>query len=338
MDKIPGLGYREEGKIKNNKRAKIISDLTSELGDVAWELLPMDKYFAHNWHCLDDLSSRRKYAAIYTSLGCPFNCSFCCIQAPFESRSYREWSPEWVLKQIDRLVKEYDVKNIKFIDELFVLNPKHFLPIAEGLIKKGLGDKINIWAYARIDTVKEKHLDKLKKAGFNWLALGIESGSDDIRKSVSKGKFGHEDIRKIVRKIKNAGINIIGNYMFGLPDDELETMQKTLDLALDLQCEFANFYSTMAYPGSKLYEEAVEKGIKLPNSWIGYSQHSYECQPLSTKKISAEEVLRFRDYAFDEYYKNPAYLNMIEKKFGIDARKNIEEMTKHKLKRKIFGD
>ena len=210
------------------------------------------------------------------------------------------------------------------------------MPIAEGLIERDYG--VNIWAYARIDTVKEEHLEKLKKAGFNWLALGIESGNDGVRKSVHKGRFDQINIHDVVKKIRNAGINVIGNYMFGLPEDDLGTMQQTLSLAQELNCEFANFYSVMAYPGSRLYNEAVEKGLKLPSSWIGYSQHSYECQPLPTNKISAKEVLEFRDYAFNEYYKNPDYLNMIEKKFGIEARKNILEMTNHKLKRKLLGN
>lgn len=336
LSKIPGLWYRKDGKILFNPRAEIIKDVTSELSEVAWDLLPMDKYLAHNWHCLDDLGSRNRYASIYTTLGCPYNCSFCCIQAPFKAHSYREFSPEWVLRQIDMLVKDYNVKNIKFIDELFVLNPEHFIPIADGLIKRDY--RVNIWAYARIDTVKEEYLEKLKKAGFNWFALGIESGNEGVRKSVQKGRFDQANIYDVVKKIKDAGINIIGNYMFGLPDDDFDTMQQTLNLAQDLNCEFANFYSVMAYPGSRLYNEAVEKGLKLPESWIGYSQHSYECLPLSTSKISAKEVLKFRDYAFDAYHKNPRYLNMIEKKFGIEARKHIEEMTQHKLKRKLLGD
>lgn len=336
LSKIPGLWYWDSGKIFSNPRAELIADLTSELGDAAWDLLPMNKYLAHNWHCLDDLGSRNRYASIYTTLGCPYNCSFCCIQAPFKAHSYREFSPEWVLRQIDILVKDYNVKNIKFIDELFVLNPEHFIPIADGLIKRNYG--VNIWAYARIDTVKEEYLEKLKRAGFNWLALGIESGNEGVRKSVQKGRFDQTNIYDTVKKIKDAGINIIGNYMFGLPDDDFGTMQQTLNLAQDLNCEFANFYSVMAYPGSKLYNEAVEKGLKLPESWIGYSQHSYECQPLPTSKISAKEVLEFRDYAFDAYHKNPRYLNMIEKKFGIEARRHIEEMAKDKLKRRLLDN
>jgi len=336
LSKIPGLWYRKGKNIFSNRRAENIQDLESELSDVAWDLLPMDKYSAHNWHCLADLDFRNGYASILTSLGCPFECKFCAIHATFGERSVRYWSPEWVLGQIDILVKKYNVKNLKIIDELFILNPKHFIPICDGLIKRNYG--LNIWVYARVDTIKEEYLDRLRQAGFKWLCLGIESGSDEIRKSICKGKFEKADIKNVVRKIKSAGINVMGNYMFGLPGDDLEGMQKTLDLAMKLNCEFVNFYSTMAYPGSELYEEAIRKQIKLPGSWLGFSQHSYECLPQPTDKLSAGEVLRFRDNAFNVYFTNPKYLNMVEQKFGVRARRHIEKMAKIKLKRKLLGD
>jgi anaerobic magnesium-protoporphyrin IX monomethyl ester cyclase len=341
LSEIPGLWYKKNNKPFSNLPSPLIKDLTSELKGIAWDLLPMNKYKAHNWHCLDDLESRKSYASISTTLGCPFNCDFCCINTPFGKPSYRAWSPEWTLNQIDILVKEYGVKNIKFIDELFVLNPNHFMPIAQGLIERDYG--LNIWAYARIDTTKENYLKTLKKAGINWLGLGIESGDEGIRGGVQKGKFQENNIRDIVKIIKDNGISIGANYIFGLPDDNLKSMQKTLDLAMDLNCEWANFYCAMAYPGSRLHEQAVEQGIDLPENnkdigWEGYSQHSYKTLPLSTKNLSAKEVLKFRDEAFNEYFTNPRYLNMIENKFGINAKEHIEEMTKLKLKRKILGD
>ena len=143
-------------------------------------------------------------------------------------------------------------------------------------------------------------MEKLNRAGFRWLALGIESGSKHVRDGVEKGRFGQEDIIKVVRKIQNAGINVIGNYIFGLPDDTLETMQDTLDLAIEANCEFANFYCAMAYPGSKLYDLALERNWALPESWIGYSQHSFETRPLPTEKLTSAEVLKFRDEAFSQ--------------------------------------
>jgi len=341
FSRIPGLWYKKGKEILSNPPASPIKDLTKELNGVAWDLLPMDKYKAHNWHCLEDLESRKSYAAISTTLGCPFTCSFCCVNTPFGKPSHRAWSPEWTLNQIDTLVNKYNIKNIKIIDELFVLNPNHFMKIAQGLIERDY--ELNIWAYARIDTTKEKYLKTLKKAGFNWLGLGIESGDDKVRGGVQKGKFQQKNITEVVSVIKDHGINIGANYIFGLPNDSLKSMQKTLDLAIDLNCEWANFYCAMAYPGSKLHREAVEQGMNLPENnesikWEGYSQHSYKTLPLSTKNLSSQEVLEFRDKAFNEYFSNPIYLNMIKEKFGIKARTHIEEMTKLKLKRRILGD
>ena len=82
----------------------------------------------------------------------------------------------------------------------------------------------------------------------------------------------------------------------------------------------------------------MENNIPLPESWEGYAQHNYNFLPLPTNTITPKDVLEFRDYAFDVYFRNPLYLKMIEDKFGIKAKKHIEEMTKIKLKRKLLGD
>ena len=195
------------------------------------------------------------------------------------------------------------------------------------------GHDLNIWAYARIDTVKEGLLPKMKRAGFNWLALGIESGSEHVRDGADKS-FGSDDIAKVVRRIQDEGIHVIGNYIFGLPDDDLDSMQKTLDLALELNCEFANFYSAMAYPGSPLYEMALERAVALPDSWHGFSQHAYEALPLATDTLSAGEVLRFRDDAFHTYFANPSYLTMLEMKFGPEVVAHVGQMASQRLRRK----
>ena len=120
-------------------------------------------------------------------------------------------------------------------------------------------------------------------------------------------------------------------------------MQETLNLATELNPEFPSFFATMPIPGSDLYLEAKEKGIKLPDDkdgpgWSGYSQQGYEFLPLSTENLTAEEVLAFRDYAFDTYFKNPRYLRDMEKKFGKEAKEHLKAMTKIRLKRRILGD
>jgi anaerobic magnesium-protoporphyrin IX monomethyl ester cyclase len=334
---VPGLAWWRGESVVQNPDAALTKDLDADLHGNVWDLLPMDRYRAHNWQCFNDLASRKPYASIYTSLGCPYRCVFCCINAPFGVNRYRMRTPESVVAEVKHLFDNYGVRTFKIIDEMFVLNDRHVLAICDGLIAAGLGPHLNIWAYARVDTVKLHLLDRLRQAGFRWLALGIESGSSYVRDGAGKA-LRTENIIDIVREIQAADINVIGNYIFGLPDDDLKTMGETLDLALELNCEFANFYSAMAYPGSPLYNQALEKGWKLPEHWSGYSQHSYDCQPLPTDKVSAAEVLRFRDDAFHTYFSSPRYLEMVSRRFGAETRRHVEEMAQSRLHRRLLEE
>jgi len=344
LGKVGGLLYRNGGQIARSGPAPLVKDLDTEMPGIAWDLLPMQNYRAHNWHCFGDLV-RQPYASLYTTLGCPFRCSFCCIQSPFKTgeslmglkpttNSYRMWKPKTIVAEIDRLVTEYGVRNIKIADELFVLNPKHVNDLCDLLIERDYN--LNIWAYARVDTVKEAMVEKLKRAGVSWLAFGIEAASERVRDDVEKG-FDQNDIAKTVGKVGAAGINVIGNFIFGLPEDSHSSMQATLDLALELNCEFANFYVAMAYPGAQLYNDALRKGWPLPDTWNGYSQHAVDTLPLPTKYLSAADVLRFRDEAFQLYFKNPNYLAMISRKFGPETATHIGEMASHKLERQYVS-
>ncbi len=333
LSEVPGLVWYSGEKITTNRPAELIKDLDVDLHGNVWDILPMEKYRAHNWQCFGDLEARKPYASIYTSLGCPYKCTFCCINAPFDTNRYRMRKPEHVVAEIAHLHDTYGVKTYKFVDEMFVLNERHVTAICDLLIDRNFD--LNIWAYARVDTVKPHMLEKLRKAGFRWLALGIESGSKHVRDGAQKA-LRHEDIISIVRQIQAAGISVIGNFIFGLPDDDVATMRETLELAQELNCEFANFYSAMAYPGSQLYHQAVTNGWALPENWSGFSQHSYDCQPLPTEKVSAAEVLRFRDEAFHAYFAHPRYLDMVTQRFGWDTRHHIEEMATHRLRRKLL--
>ena len=327
---IPGLVWNK-GLIIHNPRAALIP--IDELHGDVWGLLPMGQYRAHTWQCLDG-SPRQPYASIYTTLGCPFKCSFCCINAFQHSSTYRRRTPSKVVEQVKHLYQMYGVKTFKIADEMFVLDQRHYLPICEGLAALPFAGELNIWAYARIDTVRPETLSLMRRAGIRWLALGIESGSAHVRDGAIKS-LDSEDIRDIVLDIQNAGICVLGNFIFGLADDTLETMQETLDLAKSLDLEFANFYSAQGYPGSKLFDQT--KPDDLPDSWSGYSQHSFDTRPLPTATLSSADVLRFRDKAFIDFYTDSEYLNFVERKFGQAALEHIQHMTAHPLPRKLLS-
>jgi len=316
-----------------------LDNLDKYLPGMPWHKLPMEKYRAHNWHCnFEPLENRKPYASLYTSLGCPYHCNFCCINAPFGKPSYRCWSSDHLIGEFDILAEKYNVKHIKFADELFVLKPSRTIELCNKMIERKYN--FNIWAYARVDTCRPELLEKLKEAGVNWLCLGIESSNTEIRRGMSKGAFKETDIHSIVKRIKSFDISVLGNYIFGLPTDTEETMQQTLDLANELQCEYSNFYSAMAYPGSQLHKLKENKKYLPENNnvgWIGYSQLSRYCLPLPTEALSAKQVLTFRDSAFIKYYNNPHYLNMVRNKFGDVAITGIKQMLSVPIKRSILS-
>tara|TARA_A100001015_G_scaffold318463_1_gene438443 strand:- start:5159 stop:6676 length:1518 start_codon:yes stop_codon:yes gene_type:complete len=340
LKKIPGLWYISDNIVCNNPMAPMFEDLDNDLPGQEWSLLDMSRYKAHNWHTFDNMENRHKYASLQTSLGCPFKCTFCCINAPFQRNKIRCWSPKHTIREIKYLVENFGITNIKIPDEMFVLNPKQVVGICDEILSEDLGDKLNFWAYARIDTLNDDDmLRKMQKSGFKWLALGIESSSKHVRDGVVKGRFDNIEIEGIVKKVRDMGFYVGANYIFGLPDDNLTSMQQTLDLAIRINSEWANFYSAMAYPGSQLYTFAKQKKWQLPDDnngpgWIGYSQHAFETLPLPTEKIKASTVLDFRDEAFNVYFKNSDYLSMIKNKFGDKTTKHIKQMTEHKIERK----
>ena len=165
-----------------------------------------------------------------------------------------------------------------------------------------------------------------------WLALGIESASEHVRADVDKG-YRPEAIARSVGLVREAGIHVMANYIFGLPEDDHASMQLTLDFAQELNTEFANFFSAMAYPGSQLYRDAVARGLPLPSSWSGYSQHSKDCLPLPTRHLSGGEVLAFRDAAFRRYFGSPRWQQMVSTTFGASALQEVRGMLGEPLSR-----
>ena len=350
LKNVKGIGFRnKDNQIVINHSEIIVPKklLDIDLPGVAWDLLPsLKKYRTAGWHSWSNDSEKEPFAALYTSLGCPYTCSFCMINiinrtdsaeniSSQDSNIFRWWNPEFIIKQFDYFA-EQGVKNIKIADELFVLNPNHFIKICDMIIERKYD--FNIWAYSRIDTCKPQYLDKLKKAGVNWLGLGIENPSSIIRKEVHKDAFKNVKIIDIINSIRNAGINVAANYIFGLPEETEESLEFTYNFAEESNTEMVNFYSAMAYPGSPLHLESKKNNIVLPKTYSGYSQHSYDTQNLPSAYLPASEILAFRDKAWDKYHTNPKYLKLLENKFGINAVNNLKETTKIKLKRKLLGD
>ena len=328
--------------------------MDQDLPGYAWDLLPyknkpLDLYRSPLWHAEYNEEHRSPYAAIQTSLGCQFKCNFCMINILNKDdgedigvagnySGMRFWSTDFIIKEFDKLIS-LGVTTIKITDEMFLLNPKYYLPLCDELSKRNKNDALKMWAYSRIDTVKRPEvLNKVRKAGIKWLCLGIESGSKSIRLEVSKGKFEDVDVEKVVTQIESQDIQVLANYIYGLPGDTIQSIENTFKLSQKLNTLGWNTYAAMALPGSQLYKDAMDNGIDLPNKYSEFSFHSYDTKPLPTDTLKAGEVLKIRDEHFIKYFSDKNFQKKIFSKFGQAAVDNINQMLKVKLKRKIIEE
>jgi radical SAM superfamily enzyme YgiQ (UPF0313 family) len=357
LKEIGGLAMRRGDDIFFTGPPKVVSQdqMDIDMPGYAWDLLPfkekpLDLYRSPYWHAqyLDD--RRSPYAAIQTSIGCQFKCGFCMINLINKddtaeiSRSsdytgMRHWSIDLVEKELRNLIA-MGVKTIRITDEMFLLNKKYYLPIVNLLKDLNKNDDLYLWAYSRIDTVPNPTvLADIRKAGFRWLCLGIESGEKSIRLEVAKGKFDLVDVEKVVQQVEDAGIHVMANYIFGLPGDTESSIQATYDLSTRLNTLGWNTYAAMALPGSPLYTDALTEGIvTLPTKYEEFSFHSYDTIPLPTTELRAARILQLRDEKFTEYFNRIEFLEKISDHFGQEAVDNILEMNKKRLTRRIIEE
>lgn len=306
----------------------------NDIGEIDWGLIDITKYRAHNWHCFGDISNRSPYGIVFSSFGCPHKCDFCCVNLMYTKVQLRD--VHLVYQDIKNL---YDrgVRNFKFMDELFTMSRNRVVELCHLIIESGMGD-INAWAYARTDTIDKERVKLMRKAGIRWLAIGYESGSQLILDSSDK-KQNLKKAYQVTEICKNNDMHICGNFMFGLEDDTHKTMMDTLQLAIDLQPEWANFNSVSAFPGTKLYDKVKdEPWFYEPIEYEEYSQHGYACHPMGTRYLTPKQVLAFKDYAFREFYQNENYLNVLQSKFGLETREYVEKSLIYYPKRKLYED
>ena len=337
---------------KNNQKCNLISlciscHMKTNFNRKYWKSIFQEKTIQHNncphFAMIKSIKKINKQTKVY-NFECKNNNNYfanymlvhnCCIKS-FYGKIWEQRTIEDIIADIDLLVTKYNIKHIKFMDELFTFNPKRANLICDAIIARGYDD-LNIWAYARIDLVNPQLLEKFRKAGIRWLAYGIESGNENIRRKVLKGNFNNQKIKDIVQMTKDYGIYVLGNFMFGFWEDSFITMKETLKFAKELKCEYANFYCLVAYPGSPLYEKMKKTNIRLPDDWEAYAQMSPKFEPLPTKFLSQREVLKFRDWAFNNYFNYEKYLNMMRKTFNDNVVKEIKQMVNIKLERNLLG-
>lgn len=333
---IVGIAYIEDEKYNFSETPELI-DL-SVIPQINWKKINPSKYRAHNWHCFgDNIDNRTPYAIIWTNQGCPYPCDFCSINNVFGKRRYRFRTMQSVVEEIDVLYNEFGIRNLKILDELFIVKHKRMDEFCDLLEERKYN--LNMWCFARTDSVTPEILKRLKRVGVNWVAYGFESFTKPILESTNKKirKFEEFNVQNTIDMTRDAGMSICADVIAGLWDDDESSILKTRDFMIKNLFEWVNVYPCFAYPGTPLYKQYIDEGrIPVPDKWDTYGLYSADCNPLPTKYLNSAEVLKLRDYVFDSYYKNPDILSMIKRKFGKKTHDHVTKMVKKPLKRNLI--
>ena len=253
LEDINGIAYRANGQIEITPERELIEDLDA-LPQPARHLFPISRYQALASH-----------GSIVAGRGCPFNCIF-CVGSKMGGRKARYRNPKLVVDEIEQCLA-LGFKEINMEDDLLTFNHKHVHAFCDEIIKRGL--KFNWSIFARVDTVNQDILTKLKEAGCNWLSYGVESGNQEILDIVKK-KITIEKVRESVKLAHDNGINVLVSFILGLPGETKETIQETIDFAQELNT-FYGFHVLAPFPGTEVREKAAEYGLEiLTSDWSKY--------------------------------------------------------------------
>ena len=307
-EKVKGIAYKQNGNMQITEPREFITAL-DDLPFPARDLFPELKLYRGQ----EALGSRVPVGSILTSRGCPFSCTF-CFKAIFGNK-FRARSPENILLEWIHLIKDYKVKEIAIVDDSFTTDVNRVIKFCDLLIKEKLKVRWSCPNGIRIDIGDIDMLEKMKEAGCYRVALGIESGNQEVLDKIGK-RIKIEQIIKMVENCKRVGIKTMGFYMLGNPGEDEKTMQQTIDFAKKLRTDYAQFLLPIPYPRTKMYEEIKKNGKIFITDWSQYGQYEGSAC-FSYKNITPELLKAMLKKANKEYYFNFRYL--IKQLFNIET-------------------
>jgi len=292
LTSIKGLVLRKDGEIiLTEKRPKTVN-----LEDVplpARDLLPNDKYDTI-------LSKARPITIMITALGCPFKCTYCCTDTTLRARS-----AEHIVTEVEECINKYGIKEIEFYDETFTVNRKKMNRFLDLVEEKGLEF---YWSVrTRVDCVDKELIDRMAKNGCIRINFGIESGDERVLKAINRN-MSLDTIKKSVKWSKEAGIMTFGFFMIGLPQDTRESIEKTLDLMIELDLDFIQLNKFTMMPNSQIYDDYHKKtGYDF---WRDYTLGKVTLDDFKRDylQISEDELDEYLEKGYKRFYYRPKYI------------------------------
>ncbi|HRI55502.1 MAG TPA: radical SAM protein [Anaerolineae bacterium] len=319
-DEMLGITYKtSDGQVYRNMDAKVINDLDS-LPWPAYNLFRMNKY-TNLQPATDHVDGARSFS-IMTSRGCPYRCTFC--SQSIMPIKWRARTAENVIEEWRHLVHELGAEEIGVLDDSANIRRDRLMVLSDMLIE----NKLNHVPWIFVNGIRANLADKvlmakLKEAGLLRTAFGVETGNPDMIKAIDK-HVDHDTIRQAFKNCKEVGLQTIGFFIIGLPGDTRETMQDTIDFAIELDPLIANFSMMTPYPGTKVYEIVKREGKLLMDDWEDYVFFEQKAR-YEMGDLTAELMTEMYRKAYRQFYLRPGPImrRLQAKDFWMNLPRNI---------------
>jgi radical SAM superfamily enzyme YgiQ (UPF0313 family) len=308
FEKIKGICFRNNGIVRTEVRP-YIEDLDA-LPFPARHLLPMERY--HALHL-----KGKKVTNILGSRGCPYNCIFCDYRYLMGPK-IRYRSPPNIVKEISECIQRYGIDYVDFSDSTFTIGERRVIHFCELLRKESLD--ISWDCNGRVNLVTRNMLIGMKKSGCKLIKYGVESGNQGIL-DYSNKQVTLDQIRRAIHLTKSVGIETVAYFILGLPGENWTTIRETINLAKELDPDYAQFSFATPYPGTPLFDYATTEDLIDTKDWDDY--FIIDKPIMHTKELSGDDLAKGLKIAYKEFYLRPKYiLKKIKNPHSVQELKN----------------
>lgn len=292
LSSVRGIAFRDSGSVKRTQPRPLIRDL-DELPWPARHLLPMDKYTLFN--------KPVRVAHVMASRGCPYGCSY-CTTSYFWGRRVRFRSAKSVLDEIEYLIDRYRVKYIAFADDELLINRRFVREFIEGMRERGID--LPFACGARVDHLSRDLMRYLVDNNCSTIYVGVESASQATLDRIGK-RITVEQVRRVFEWKREVGAFMVASFIIGFPWETLDDMRETIEFAVRLDPDYAQFTVLTPYPGTPIFEYARKHGLIEDWNW----EHYTTVRPVMRGfKFTRRELEAMLKYAYRRFYLRSSFI------------------------------
>ena len=302
---LPGIAFWRGKVIEVNPPAPLFANL-DDLPFPAYDLLPPFSLYKGR-------ARKKPVGVILTSRGCPYQCTYC--NSSVFGKKFRARSPENVLRELDLLVNDFGIRQLDVLDDNFTLDIPRAEAIFDGIIARKYRLFINLQNGVRADRINERIIHKMKLAGVFKVGVGVESGDERILTSIKK-QLSLDKAKEVIRMFRKEGILTSGFFMIGFPEDTRESIEKTIDFAIEANPTVANFALLLPFPGTEMYRELKASGnLKDPDKLFYDTGFLSGKIHFASSNLTEQELLQYESLAYRRF--NFRFRKMVEIIFSI---------------------